>query len=147
MRRQTVEAIVRWQNALDDGDALEITFHGGEPLVPGAEFYRMAEETDARPPVSQPALEDCGGWMVTAIYFTLGMSYDLRGPLREVDVPVLVLHGDRDLVRPEVSRGYADVFPKARFEMITGAGHMVFNDRPDQFADAVRSFLRSLEDK
>lgn len=112
-----------------------------------AEFYRMAEETDGRPTGSQPAPEDCGGWMVTAIYFTLGMNYDLRDPLREVDAPVLVLHGDRDLVRAEVSRGYADVFPNARFEMITGAGHMVFNDRPDGFADAVRSFLRDLGDK
>lgn len=42
MRRETVEAVVHWQNALNDGDALEITFHGGEPLVPGAAFYRMA---------------------------------------------------------------------------------------------------------
>ena len=41
MRRETVEAVVRWQNGLDDGEPLEITFHGGEPLVPGAEFYRM----------------------------------------------------------------------------------------------------------
>ena len=112
-----------------------------------AEFYRMAEEADGRPPVSQPALEDCGGWMVMAIYFTLGMSYDLRDPVREVEAPVLILHGDRDLVRPEVSRGYADVFPNARVEMITGAGHMIFNDRPDEFADAVRSFLRGLNDK
>jgi uncharacterized protein len=59
MRRQTLEAVVEWQQALSaggDGDdnegggsgsrpndrALEITFHGGEPLVPGAAFYRMA---------------------------------------------------------------------------------------------------------
>ena len=42
MTRDTVEAVVRWQNALGGQDALEITFHGGEPLVPGVEFYRMA---------------------------------------------------------------------------------------------------------
>jgi uncharacterized protein len=42
MRRETLQAVVRWQNALDDTDALEITFHGGEPLVPGIQFYRMA---------------------------------------------------------------------------------------------------------
>ncbi|UCG33437.1 MAG: alpha/beta hydrolase, partial [Phycisphaerales bacterium] len=112
-----------------------------------AEFYRMAEGEDSPTTVSQPALEDCGGWMVTAIYFTLGMSYDLRDPLREVKAPVLVLHGDRDLVRPEVSRGYVDVFPNARFEMIASAGHMIFNDLPDEFADAVRSFLRDLKDE
>jgi uncharacterized protein len=42
MRRETVEAIVRWQQRLANGDAPEITFHGSEPLVPGIEFYRMA---------------------------------------------------------------------------------------------------------
>jgi uncharacterized protein len=42
MCRETVEAIVRWQRVLEDGHTLEITFHGGEPLMPGAKFYRMA---------------------------------------------------------------------------------------------------------
>ena len=44
MGRETLEAVVRWQATLhgDDGGALEITFHGGEPLVPGQAFYRIA---------------------------------------------------------------------------------------------------------
>jgi uncharacterized protein len=42
MTPATIEAVMRWQNALGDKNALEITFHGGEPLVPGLEFYRMA---------------------------------------------------------------------------------------------------------
>jgi uncharacterized protein len=42
MPQETVEAIVRWQNEFEAGDTLEITFHGGEPLLPGAGFYHMA---------------------------------------------------------------------------------------------------------
>lgn len=42
MCRATIEAIVHWQNALDREVNLEITFHGGEPLVAGPAFYRMA---------------------------------------------------------------------------------------------------------
>ena len=42
MRRETVCAVVDWQNALDDDEPLEVTFHGGEPLVAGAAFYRTA---------------------------------------------------------------------------------------------------------
>lgn len=42
MTRAMLDAVVRWQNALGDKDALQVTFHGGEPLVPGLEFYRMA---------------------------------------------------------------------------------------------------------
>ena len=41
MDRETLEAVVRWQNRLGDTEGLEITFHGGEPLVPGIQFYRM----------------------------------------------------------------------------------------------------------
>lgn len=42
MNRQTVEAVVDWQKRLDEGDALDVTFHGGEPLTAGIEYYRMA---------------------------------------------------------------------------------------------------------
>jgi uncharacterized protein len=55
MGRETLEVVVEWQRALGggaseaDGDlpgngrgTLEITFHGGEPLVPGAKWYREA---------------------------------------------------------------------------------------------------------
>jgi uncharacterized protein len=42
MRRETVESIMRWQSELNGDEPLEITFHGGEPLAAGIEFYRMA---------------------------------------------------------------------------------------------------------
>ncbi len=42
MGRAILEAVARWQSASDDSATLEITFHGGEPLVPGIDFYRMA---------------------------------------------------------------------------------------------------------
>jgi uncharacterized protein len=42
MTQATVEGVVRWQKALGGLDAIRITFHGGEPLVPGTHFYRMA---------------------------------------------------------------------------------------------------------
>ena len=41
MCRETLAAVIHWQNTLDAGDEpIEITFHGGEPLVPGADFWR-----------------------------------------------------------------------------------------------------------
>jgi uncharacterized protein len=53
MGRKTLEAVVEWQRRLalpagEDADTrpghgtLKITFHGGEPLVPGARWYREA---------------------------------------------------------------------------------------------------------
>jgi uncharacterized protein len=42
MSQKMVATIVAWQSTLGNKEPLEITFHGGEPLIPGAEFYRMA---------------------------------------------------------------------------------------------------------
>ena len=42
--RKTIEAVVEWRQILDAGadGEVEITFHGGEPLLAGAAFYREA---------------------------------------------------------------------------------------------------------
>ena len=40
---ETLEALVAWQkNYLDPDEKLQITFHGGEPLLAGVAFYRQA---------------------------------------------------------------------------------------------------------
>jgi uncharacterized protein len=42
MTQAALEAVVRWQRALGATERLRITFHGGEPLLPGVRFYRVA---------------------------------------------------------------------------------------------------------
>jgi len=42
MSPATLEATARWARALGVGKELEITFHGGEPLLPGLRFYETA---------------------------------------------------------------------------------------------------------
>lgn len=42
MRRETLEAVGRWLRTWDRRKPVEITFHGGEPLLPGVRFYRQA---------------------------------------------------------------------------------------------------------
>jgi uncharacterized protein len=42
MDETAIDAVVRWQRQRLDGAEIEITFHGGEPLLMGAEFYREA---------------------------------------------------------------------------------------------------------
>src|SRR5665648_301579 len=43
MQAETITAVSDWQNIiLTDDDPLEITFHGGEPLIPGIDFFQMA---------------------------------------------------------------------------------------------------------
>ena len=42
MTHDTLAAVVRWQQKNGNGRKLEITFHGGEPLLPSIAWYRMA---------------------------------------------------------------------------------------------------------
>jgi proline iminopeptidase len=82
-----------------------------------------------------------GGWMVWAGYVSMGQRHDYRPALREVDVPVLVIHGAEDLQSEAASRLYVDAFPNAEFAVIEHASHSSFEDQPDQFAAIVKTFL------
>ena len=42
MTADTLAAVVHWQNQNANNRRLEISFHGGEPLLPGIDWYRIA---------------------------------------------------------------------------------------------------------
>ncbi|HET8538787.1 MAG TPA: alpha/beta fold hydrolase [Anaeromyxobacter sp.] len=70
---------------------------------------------------------------------------DLRGALPSLDLPVLLVHGDRDPVCPPgASRAMAAAIPGARLALLPGAGHAPFLSRAGPFRDALASFLASL---
>jgi proline iminopeptidase len=92
------------------------------------------------PPSNMPT--DNGGWMVQAMFFSMGAKHDYRAVLKSVNAPVLVIHGDKDLQPEKASRMYAELFPNAEFRVIANAGHFVFSDHPEAFAQAVREFLQ-----
>lgn len=67
---------------------------------------------------------------------------DLRPALGAVDLPVLVIHGERDPVCPPgAGRALAAAIPGARLRELPGAGHAPFLSRPEAFAAALRPFL------
>jgi len=92
---------------------------------------------------SQPA--DAGGWMVHAMYFSMGLKHDYRAALKSVSAPVLVIHGENDLQPEKASRIYADAFPNAEFRVVRNAGHFVFSDQPETFARVVGEFLGKIK--
>ena len=68
--------------------------------------------------------------------------FDLRGQLEELQVPTLVLVGDEDKMTPErFAEGLAEGIPGAELVVISGAGHMLPLEQPDQVAQIVRGFL------
>jgi proline iminopeptidase len=103
-----------------------------------AKYYAAATGATA-PQQSTP-----GGWMVHAMYFSIGLRHDYRDAPREVTAPVLAIHGADDLQPEPVSRVYADVLPNASFHVIKDADHFPFYTQAEKFAAVIGAFLDGL---
>jgi pimeloyl-ACP methyl ester carboxylesterase len=86
-----------------------------------------------------------------------GLARAARGTLRQydarviehlpaIDVPALVLAGEKDTPFLAATDYMARKIPAARKVILLGAGHAANIDRPDAFNAAVRAFLESLPD-
>jgi proline iminopeptidase len=98
-------------------------------------FYAQATGVAIEP------LTGVGGLMPFGIFLSMGRRHDWRAAMKRVRVPVLVLHGARDLQPEAQSREVAGYFETSRFVVIPDAGHFVFDDAPEAFARAVRELL------
>ena len=85
-----------------------------------------------------------GGWMVQAMYFSMGQRHDYRPALANVTAPVLVIHGENDLQTEAQSRVYAEAFPHAKIQVIPDASHFPFYEQTESFASIVQSFLSDI---
>lgn len=69
---------------------------------------------------------------------------DLRDVLPDVNVPTLLLYGDRDVRAPSnVARDLHRKIPGSKLVFIPGAGHVCNIDAPERFNGEVRAFLGS----
>jgi pimeloyl-[acyl-carrier protein] methyl ester esterase len=119
-RRDPARAIARFHDA---------TFAEGE-LEAGA--ARRVEALRARTPLPAPAAAQAG--------LEVLLREDLRASLAGLDLPVLLLHGERDAICPPgASRAMAEAIPGARRVVLPGLGHAPFLSRPGLLAEAVLS--------
>lgn len=82
-----------------------------------------------------------GGWMVHAMYLSLGLKYDLTEELKKVPAPVLVLHGEKDLMPVKANQKYADLFPQGQLKTLPDVTHFPFLEDPHGFAEIVKNYL------
>lgn len=67
----------------------------------------------------------------------------LRRRLHRIDVPTLVVWGDKDgIVKPDYGRAYAKAIPGAKFVSIPNAAHFPQVEAPDRFMKEVSRFIR-----
>jgi 3-oxoadipate enol-lactonase len=70
---------------------------------------------------------------------------DSTPTLRQINVPVLVIHGAEDALIPlREAQAMAETIPGARLEIIPGAGHLPNLENPRVFNRVVRNFLMDL---
>jgi pimeloyl-ACP methyl ester carboxylesterase len=68
----------------------------------------------------------------------------LKGWLRRIDVPTLVLWGASDgVVSPDYGRAYARLIPGARFELIDNAGHQPEIEQPVDLVARLAGIMRN----
>jgi 3-oxoadipate enol-lactonase len=72
------------------------------------------------------------------------MGFDLRGALRDIAVPTLVLSGSKDNNAPApMMAKMATYIPSATYVELEGVGHLVNLERPAAFNAALDSFLKA----
>lgn len=108
-------------------------------------YYEAAVKAKGYSIPASNASTDNGGWMVMAMYLSMGTKHDYRSALKSVNAPVLVIHGQNDLQPEKASRMYADLFPNAQFQVIQNASHFAFSDQPEEFARIAGEFLGKLK--
>ena len=96
-------------------------------------------------PAQMPRQGKPGGWMVWAGYVSMGQRHDYRSALKDVTIPVLVIHGADDLQSEVASRMYAETFPNTEFVVIENAGHFSFEEQPEVFARILSEFISMAE--
>lgn len=78
----------------------------------------------------------------TAAHFRADLAHETRDRLPSIACPVLVLHGDEDLITlPWYNATVAELIPGATLSTIAHAGHLSWLERPDEVTTHVADFL------
>ena len=70
-----------------------------------------------------------------------------RSKLSELDIPVLLVWGERDRVFPldEYGKALKETLPRARLLVLKQAGHGAYLDKPDEFNELLLDFLSEVK--
>jgi pimeloyl-ACP methyl ester carboxylesterase len=79
---------------------------------------------------------------VLAECMAMAFEHPIVPVLINAKFPVLLLWGDRDVVFPlELAQAALEVLPQARLEIVSGAGHMLQMDQPEEFVRLLARFI------
>jgi 3-oxoadipate enol-lactonase len=132
MPRENVEKLAAGLNSGSREQAIRAAWEVNLSPAFRAEESRFAafHEMATRVPAAKQTIE----LQVQAIF-----GHDTHGRLGEIAVPTLIVHGDDDGVLPFANGELiASLMPSARFEPLTGVGHMFWWEQPETSAGLIR---------
>ncbi len=86
--------------------------------------------------------DNIGGWLNYAYALSFPDQYDYRDNLKSIKAPTLIIWGDKDLCQPDGISDYLIHIPRAKQLKFKNCGHFPFEEKPEEFAEAVKSFLK-----
>ena len=100
-------------------------------LAPGI-FKSLAFKARFYPEVNQLIFQDLNT-----------INFDLTDQLKSFDQPVLIIHGDHDIVNPEVAKYTHRVFSNSNLLLLKKCGHYGWIEHPEKYFKAIHDFLDS----
>lgn len=99
---------------------------------PESDYFRQIIVEDA-----YHAVQSVGAWVLQALD-----GFSASAEISKVQNPVLVLHGEKDvLLSMDESRKLASMMKNGRFEIIPGQGHCTNAENPVLFAQTISKYL------
>lgn len=118
---------------LSPAELSRLSFH--DPAKFGIDAAAMSDAQRAGMAANRATLAVYGGYPAEMV------DSGLRERLAKVALPTLVLWGESDQIAdPDYGRAFAAAIPDARFQLLTGAGHLPQIETPDQVLAAVWDF-------
>ncbi|MDY6045093.1 MAG: proline iminopeptidase-family hydrolase [Peptoniphilus sp.] len=72
-------------------------------------------------------------------------SYDYRGQLAKITVPVLVTNGQMDLCSCYIAKSMYDELPNSRWELFRYSRHMAFVEEEEKYFEMMRDWLKDFD--
>jgi len=69
-------------------------------------------------------------------------DWDWRDEFRQIRVPVVIIHGEKDPIPAASAAEWQAAFPEATLVVVEGAGHFPYVEQPEPFLRHVKAFLR-----
>jgi len=116
-------------------------------LADNADGFFLPAETGTSPEFVQHTIDIIRGASLQALVECFrAKRADQRADLAAIDVPLLVIHGNRDVSEPvQQGRAIASLVPHSRYIEYAGAPHGLYHTHFDRLVEDISAFLRETE--